>query len=291
MKKKALPIGTIFIILVITLALLGVGYALWSETLTITGNVETGEVDVGIIADPAVDVVECVDVNGVLTCPEPAAKADAANCTLEKNYSTDPDDNGVSELVVNVDGMYPSYHCMVSFTVKSLGNVPVHVWLPEASGEIPEWVVTDFDECYENGFQLHQGEETGTCTIDIHFSNEQAPEENSGPYTFSWTILATQWNEDPAEVITVPSSLFNFNSAGGWAGWSCPVDHPYVVSATNDCTDPLAVFQPAKPGVAPYPVYPHYTYTPPEQGWVIQNNSIDAQSCRIYVDCSNVPVP
>jgi hypothetical protein len=33
--------------------------------------------------------------------------------------------------------------------------------------------------------------------VDIHFSNDIAPEENSGPYTFGWTILATQFNEDP----------------------------------------------------------------------------------------------
>ena len=45
-RKKALPIGTIFMILVIALAFLGVGYALWSETLTISGTVSTGEVDV-----------------------------------------------------------------------------------------------------------------------------------------------------------------------------------------------------------------------------------------------------
>ena len=45
-KGKSLPVGTLFIVLVIMLALLGVGYALWSETLTISGTVSTGEVDV-----------------------------------------------------------------------------------------------------------------------------------------------------------------------------------------------------------------------------------------------------
>ena len=48
MFKKSLPIGTMFMILVIALALLGVGYSLWSETLTIEGNVQTGEVDVAL---------------------------------------------------------------------------------------------------------------------------------------------------------------------------------------------------------------------------------------------------
>ena len=72
MKKKALPVGTMFLMLVIALALLGVGYALWSETLTITGTVQTGEVDVEFSQHP---VEECIDINGVLTCPEPPEKS------------------------------------------------------------------------------------------------------------------------------------------------------------------------------------------------------------------------
>ena len=40
-KGKSLPIGTLVIVLVIMLALLGVGYALWSETY-FTGTVQTG---------------------------------------------------------------------------------------------------------------------------------------------------------------------------------------------------------------------------------------------------------
>ncbi len=71
--RKKLPVGTMFLVLVIALAFLGVGYALWSETLTISGTVTTGEVDVEFSQHP---VEECVDVNGVLTCPEPPEKAD-----------------------------------------------------------------------------------------------------------------------------------------------------------------------------------------------------------------------
>ncbi len=198
MSKKALPFGTMFLVLVIALSVMGVGYALWSETLTIQGNVQTGEVDVAI-ADAT--VAECVDVNGVLTCPEPAAKADAANCTIAYGGSTEQGDDGASLLKVTVTGMYPSYHCKVDFKVKSLGNVPVHVWLPEAVGTIPEWVSTNFENCYADGTQLHQNQSTNACTMDLHFTNDTAPLENSGPYTFSWNILATQWNEDPSAPI------------------------------------------------------------------------------------------
>lgn len=215
MSKKALPVGTMFLVLVIALSVMGVGYALWSETLTIQGNVQTGEVDVAI-ADAT--VAECVDVNGVLTCPEPPEKADAANCTIAYDGSGQSGDDGASKLNVTVTGMYPSYHCKVSFKVQSLGNVPVHVWLPEAVGTIPEWVATDFQNCYTDGTQLHKNDLTTACTMDLHFTNDTAPAENSGPYTFSWNILATQWNEDPAA--PAPTVLL----AGSYAVVSSPVE-------------------------------------------------------------------
>ena len=285
--KKALPVGTMFMVLVIALALMGVGYALWSETLSISGNVQTGEVDVEFSQYPA---EECIDINGVLTCPEPPEKAAAANCTVAwTNTATDPNDNGANLLQVTVTGMYPSYHCKVGFDVTSTGNVPVHVWLPEPAGEIPAWVATNFENCYADGVQLHQGQSTGKCTMDIHFNNDQAPPENSGPITFGWTILATQFNEDPlppGDIITVQSSVFNFSSTG-WAGWSCPAGHPFVVGGdTSNCALPLTVSQPAKPGVGTYPVYPHYTFAPAEQGWVVQNGGT-SQSCYIKVQCSD----
>jgi predicted ribosomally synthesized peptide with SipW-like signal peptide len=202
-----------FLVLVIALALLGVGYALWSETLTITGTVQTGEVDVEFSQYPA---EECIDIQGVLTCPEPPEKAAAANCTVAwSNTATDPNDNGANLLEVTVTGMYPSYHCKVGFDVTSTGNVPVHVWLPEPAGDIPAWVATNFENCYDDGVQLHQGESTGKCTVDIHFTNDTAPEENSGPYTFGWTILATQFNEDPVTGPIVTPGYSNLTEAAG----------------------------------------------------------------------------
>ncbi len=72
MKKKALPVGTMFLVLVIALAFLGVGYAFWSETLTISGTVETGEVDVEFSTyDP---VRMCRYTNRTVISPEPAGK-------------------------------------------------------------------------------------------------------------------------------------------------------------------------------------------------------------------------
>jgi predicted ribosomally synthesized peptide with SipW-like signal peptide len=299
-SKKALPVGTMFLVLVIALALLGVGYALWSETLTITGTVQTGEVDVEFSQYPA---EECIDIQGVLTCPEPPEKAAAANCTVAwSNTATDPNDNGANLLEVTVTGMYPSYHCKVGFDVTSTGNVPVHVWLPEPAGDIPAWVATNFENCYDDGVQLHQGESTGKCTVDIHFTNDTAPEENSGPYTFGWTILATQFNENPApplDITTVTSSVLNFSSTGA-GGWSCPSTHPQVLSAylqdagtdgdPNVAPHTLYLWVPgATTGTVTYPNTPFgYTYGTGETGAIVLNGGTP-QSAQIVLTCQEAP--
>lgn len=299
--RKSMPIGVLFMILVIALALLGVGYALWSETLTIQGNVSTGEVDVAFasVGDP----LECVEVNGVLTCPEPDLKKNAANCTVTW-LGPDNDsegDGGADKMLVTVTGMYPGYHCKVGFEVTSIGNVPVHVWLPKPVGVIPAWVKTDFEDCYDDGVQLHAGGKTDVCTMDLHFANEDQVSENTGPITFTWTILATQFNEDPADKlpILVVSNLLQYSSTG-WGGQSCPPDHPKVVgggvSKTN--VEPWVApdfpinFVLAKPGAtfdgATFPVFPHYTYGSwysGETGIVAHNGGTD-QKVYLYAYCS-----
>ena len=298
-KGKSLPVGALFMVLVIMLALLGVGYAFWSETLTIEGTVTTGEVDVEF---STYEPVECVDTQTGLCEEEPELKDSAAECTVEwLGGEGDFDDvplldNGSNLLQVTVTGMYPSYHCKVSFDVTSTGSVPVHVKPPVYTGvePLPEWVATNIEECYPADVQLHQGESTLPCTLDIHFTNAQAPLENSGPLTFGWTILAHQWNEEPpppADIITVTSADLGF-AGTGWGGWSCPADHTYVVSATTNCAGPLTqyLWEPgATTGSVDYPDVPwDYTYTPPEEGSIVQMGGT-GETCNIILQCSDVP--
>ncbi len=77
-------------------------------------------------------------------------------------------------------------------------------------------------------------------------------------------------------------------SSTGWAGHSCPADTQVVGGgivggATHPITEGMA-----KAGVtvsgSTYPNYPHYNYTSPEEGWVVQNGGTP-QTMTIYVDC------
>jgi len=187
MSRKSLPVVAIAMLLVIALATMGLAYGLWSETLTIDGTVYTGEVDVGL---SLVQVDEWVTLlPGGQNIPEPDEKADAANCSAELK-DTDPSD-GYELLEITASGAYPSWHCSVKFDVHNLGNVPVLIHQPKQESG-PTWV--GLDGCYANETQLEQGEQA-FCTILIHFDNDEADENTT--YTFEYTILAHQWNEEP----------------------------------------------------------------------------------------------
>jgi hypothetical protein len=98
-----------------------------------------------------------------------------------------------------------------------------------------------------------------------------------------WTALdsndlgdsgSATWTVSCSDYQVVTSSSMSFGSTG-WGGWSCP-------SGTDVLAGSFSGSQPyilglAKPGVttdgATYPVYPHYTYTPPEEGVVVHNGA------------------
>jgi hypothetical protein len=72
----------------------------------------------------------------------------------------------------------------------------------------------------------------------------------------------------------------------GWGGWSCPAGTHVVGGGYLPGTASVQISEAAQPGSISglYPVYPHYTYTPPETGWVVQNDD-DSEDITIFVDC------
>lgn len=98
---------------------------------------------------------------------------------------------------------------------------------------------------------------------------------------------------------TYTSSALHY-SATGWAGWSCPPGETVISGGVYESdqvtlVDPSTVFAGlAKPGVTvagyTYPVYPHWTYPPPEEGYVAQNNSV-GRTLYIKLTCQTAPPP
>ena len=135
-----------------------------------------------------------------------------------------------------------------------------------------------------NGFQPA----SGTCVS----ANTQPPAPtnlacwqtaNFNSTTCQWVITGTQPIQPggsvslstPYDISSLPgygvatSALFNFNAAGGWAGWSVPAGKVVlgakIISAGDGISD-FAVFRPAGPNES----FLHYTFGANEYGWVMQ---------------------
>jgi hypothetical protein len=177
LRRKALPVGTLFIVLVIALALLGVGYGLWSKTLYISGTVGTGTVDA---------------VFAAASTTENDHGKEVGDC----DATIDPDQDGSNDkLGVTLTNGYPSYECWVDFTVQSTGSIPIHIYQPEFTSLPPANEVTVqllTAECYPDDHQLHENDISPTCRLYIHVEQDAA---QSATYTFDAEIEARQFNE------------------------------------------------------------------------------------------------
>jgi len=210
--NKRLPLGFLAILLIVLLAGVGVAYGLWSETLTIDGTVNTGEVDVGF-SGPYVS--EWVEVNGTAQI-EPKEKDKYAECDAWAT-DLDPKSDGKEGITIAVSGAYPSYHCAVKFDISNLGTVPVHITKPYApkGSTNPSWVTVK--ACYPQWYQLHP-EKSAWAWILIHFTNkdyENGLVDENGTYTFTFQVDALQWNEAPASATATSEET----EPGCWAGY------------------------------------------------------------------------
>lgn len=116
-------IGLIALALVLSLGLMGAGLAYWNETLTISGTVATGDLD-----------VEFTDVssNDPSGSNDPGQTMDVAECIVttdgpDGDGSSDPNDTGLDGITIDINNAYPCYSPVVSFTVKNCGSIPVKI--------------------------------------------------------------------------------------------------------------------------------------------------------------------
>ncbi len=162
-------------VLIVALALVGVGSALWFKVLFIEGTVATGNVDAEL---SLFDVFE----------PE---EKDVGICDAALASTVQENDT----LLIFIQNAYPSYECWLTFDVHNTGSIPIHVEQPEFDLTGLEGVV-EFDvvECYEQDVQLHD-DELALCTLRVHLLQEA---QQNAQYTFSGTIFVHQFNEEAA---------------------------------------------------------------------------------------------
>ncbi|MDH3308214.1 MAG: hypothetical protein OEO77_11935 [Acidimicrobiia bacterium] len=174
--------------LVVALAMIGTGSALWSKILPINGIVETGSVDAIFSLDGTRENDHGKDVG-----------------TCEAFLRGDSD-----VLTVLVGNGYPSYECWIFFNVENTGTIPIHIYHPTWTTLPPADAVTfSLVDCYEEDTQLHDQPEF--CTLYLHVEQEA---EQGEAYVFEGFIDARQFNEPRDAIVDADGILSRFSGSG-----------------------------------------------------------------------------
>jgi len=152
MKK----IGLLLLALVIALGALGVGYAKWTDTVTISGTVNTGTLILGIKDLSTNDPKGTLDT---LCAPEPNVPAGTERKDVGMFVST----NGAvktgcegyyANIIENMTNVYPGYYGESTIELKNCGTVPLKIEdisLTAISGDLTPWMLFKWSVTDENG--------------------------------------------------------------------------------------------------------------------------------------------
>jgi hypothetical protein len=167
MKKTSL---LVVLVVVLALAAMGVAYGMWSETLNISGTVNTGTVN----AEFSVGTISDNEIEG----------KDTAWCTSSLS-------NDGNTFYVTMNNGYPLYECYVTFDVHNVGSIPIHIHQPTFTG-VPGELVVNFVDCYDQDTQLHTSQ-AAYCTLKVKVLQSAS---QGSTYNFSGTVFAHQYNEE-----------------------------------------------------------------------------------------------
>ena len=123
MKQRLGKFGTIFITLALCLALTGAGFANWSETVTINGEVNTGTVCLKWI-QPATSIDPCDPPTIDWTCDPGFDNVDRLDKDVGCTTVTIEDDHTVK---VTLDNVYPCYYNSISLHENNCGTIPIRL--------------------------------------------------------------------------------------------------------------------------------------------------------------------
>lgn len=208
--SNRLSMTTVLVLLIVALASVGVGYALWSKTLHIDGTVRTGNVgaifteaftdDDNVVDDAAKDngdLDECAEqeegLYGSGSC-DPAGSG--------HNVPRKDKDVGVCEadilddhqtIQVTIDNAYPSYYCTVFFEFENTGSIPVKIFTLAAVGPAitAGHVSARWTDLEGVGQQIDPGDIV-SGDLDLHVE-QSAPQ--GGQLILYGKIQLWQWNE------------------------------------------------------------------------------------------------
>jgi hypothetical protein len=174
--KNGRVLFAISVLIVAAMVTVGLAYALWSKTLLINGQTQTGKLNVGfesfIISDNEASL------------PEPK---DVGQTTAEL---IDLDGDGVyDKIVVTITNAYPSYEAYVDCIIKNYGTIPAII--QDINVNAPPELTVEINWFIYEGMQIDPGDGV-MAEIYVHVLQGAS---QSSTYTFTGTIDFIQWNE------------------------------------------------------------------------------------------------
>jgi hypothetical protein len=193
---------SLFAVMMISLLVVGLSYAVWSKTLTISGEVNTGSLDWQFVA------ASCLDTSGNdYNCRDGFAGPPPLFWTSDKDVGitsveiTDP-----HTVTVTLANVYPSYFASINVYAVNTGTIPLIIDkvligdveirkspTPIVKLDLNEDGMEDIEIWWLDGFgaELKQGEMSPAMTFWAHIL-EDAPE--GATLTFAIEVVAVQWN-------------------------------------------------------------------------------------------------
>jgi predicted ribosomally synthesized peptide with SipW-like signal peptide len=189
---------------------LGVGYAAWTDEVTISGSVQSGSLCFSIEDNSWGEVNGCPDFNwgtwvwdGISdSCPpgyhfEGVHLDEEGKCPATVSFNPHYDaDGNVYQLDVIINNAYPYYLADISFYVCNCGTIPLKIKAPIISQD-PSLLIQ-----YGNniGAQVHPGlckEISFKVGVTQHLYNDPAEPLTpmNTPLSFTISIEGIQWNE------------------------------------------------------------------------------------------------
>jgi len=202
-------IGLLCLAIVLALGTLGVGYAAWTDTVYITGTVNTGNVDWEIVPgsqsqksdDPDWNCFWDLEVG--TRAPDPEGK-NVATTTVVIESVAHP-----HLMTVTLDNAYPYYYDHIAFVVHGLGSIPLRIWKAEVWNDgtlvktlyANDYVYLNLDGEPGNDLELYWGNGWGE---QLHYCDKHdmsfellvlQPAPQNANLSFTIKLFAIQWDE------------------------------------------------------------------------------------------------
>ncbi len=219
-------------VLIIALALVGLGYGLWFEDLQLMGYLTTGYLDVNFSPEDEIEWFSDEYNNVIAREGDPLfeLKHDQyVSCEATRldepipGYPDNPEgpvDTGPDLLQILITGAYPSYHCLVTFDITNAGTVPVHFMLQPDPNNQPAVI--------EN-FVCDGGDGSGkNCTLTQGYWKNHSL-YGPAPYDPTWALVG----EDTPFYTSGMTWYEMINAVPGGGNVYIKLAHQYIAATLN----------------------------------------------------------